>query len=129
MSKWNPINRPFERPLLTLTLVFILWKSLLLLIALTSPGHGYDTSTHLFVARDKDGNVNSNGETTVQSKGSAFVQWQELPHQLPNRFLTNLFRWDAIYFVKIAERGYKFEQEWAFGWGYTRLLSWMSNCK
>ena len=129
MSKWNPIKRPFERPILTLTLVFILWKLLLLLIALTSPGHGYDTSTHLFIARDKDGNINSNRETAITSEDVISVQTQRPLHQWSSRLLTNLFRWDVIYFVEIAERGYTFEQEWAFGWGYTRLLSWASRCK
>ena len=31
-------------------------------------------------------------------------------------------RWDAIFFTQIARRGYLFEHEWAFGWGYTWLL-------
>lgn len=129
MSKWDPVNRPFDRPILTLTLVFVLWKLLLLLVALTSPGRGYDTSAELFFARKTGGNINGYDETTVTGVDSASVQTQKLSHQWLSRFLTNLFRWDAIYFVKIAERGYKFEQEWAFGWGYTRLLSWISKCK
>ena len=37
--------------------------------------------------------------------------------------IAKLVRWDAIYFTQIASRGYTFEQEWAFGWGLTRLLS------
>ncbi|OJJ49457.1 hypothetical protein ASPZODRAFT_60509 [Penicilliopsis zonata CBS 506.65] len=35
--------------------------------------------------------------------------------------LRNLVRWDPVYFVHIAEQGYVFEQEWAFG--YPRLQS------
>ena len=38
-------------------------------------------------------------------------------------------RWDAIYFTQIARRGYLFEQEWAFGWGFTRLLSLLGSRK
>jgi len=34
-----------------------------------------------------------------------------------------LTRWDAIYFTKVAERGYVFEQEWAWGWGWIKLIS------
>jgi phosphatidylinositol glycan class V len=34
-----------------------------------------------------------------------------------------LTRWDAIYFFKAAHRGYLFEQEWAFGWGFTRVIA------
>jgi hypothetical protein len=44
------------------------------------------------------------------------------------RLLQTLTRWDAIYFASIAERGYVFEQEWAFGWGFTRLLSFLGTC-
>ncbi|KAK1759611.1 GPI mannosyltransferase 2 [Echria macrotheca] len=31
--------------------------------------------------------------------------------------LTRFASWDAVYFVSIARRGYRFEQEWAFGAG------------
>ncbi|KAL8926314.1 MAG: hypothetical protein Q9172_001823 [Xanthocarpia lactea] len=33
-----------------------------------------------------------------------------------------LTRWDAIYFTNIAHRGAVFEQEWAFGWGYAKVV-------
>ncbi|KAH2444774.1 ER membrane glycoprotein subunit of the GPI transamidase complex-like protein [Aspergillus fumigatus] len=36
-------------------------------------------------------------------------------------------RWDSIYFVHAAEHGYVFEQEWAFGYGYTRLLALLAS--
>jgi phosphatidylinositol glycan class V len=35
---------------------------------------------------------------------------------------SKLVKWDAIYFVQTARRGYVFEQEWAFGWGFSRLI-------
>ena len=35
----------------------------------------------------------------------------------------NFVRWDAIYYTKIAQRGYLFEQEWAFGWGRVLQLA------
>lgn len=75
-------------------------------MALCSPGPGYDTSSSLIEA----------------SLG------KELPVFL--RLLINkLKRWDAIYFVKTAERGYLFEQEWAFGWGFTRVVAFCTEGK
>ena len=88
---------PLEYPQSNLLLYFVLWKTLLFLIAIVSPGPGYDTSTTLL-------NSTSNG--------------------LSHKFV----RWDAIYFTEIARRGYVFEQEWAFGWGYTRALAILAKC-
>jgi hypothetical protein len=42
---------------------------------------------------------------------------------------TKLVRWDAIYYTKVAQRDYLFEQEWAFGWGYTRAIKLLAKCK
>ena len=53
--------------------------------------YGYDTSsTHLF------------------------LDDQSLFEGLPGRLAVALTRWDAIYFVSNSERGYIWEQEWAF---------------
>jgi phosphatidylinositol glycan class V len=91
---------PFRRhPIQSLILTFAVWKALLLLIALCSPGPGYDTSTTLALG----------GETP-------------LPGPLTH-VIGKLTRWDAIYYVKAATRGYRYEQEWAFGWGFTRLIA------
>lgn len=39
------------------------------------------------------------------------------------RVVAGLFRWDAVYFVGLAERGeYAWEQEWAFGPGWPMLI-------
>ena len=97
MQEWaQSLGRP-RRNLVTL---FLAWKFILLVVALCSPGPGYDTSASL--------------DTSSHDK--------ELPvvlHYLNNK----LIRWDAFYFTKAANRGYLFEQEWAFGWGFTRLIA------
>ena len=95
-------------PLLSLTLVFILWKAILILITLTSPGSGYDTSTSLLQL----------GEPTSQTGLGA--------HEAP--VLSKFVRWDAIYYAQIAARGHIFEQEWAFD-GFSSDLLRASRCK
>ncbi|KAJ5050537.1 uncharacterized protein L3040_002414 [Drepanopeziza brunnea f. sp. 'multigermtubi'] len=96
------LDRPQEHPIRSLATLYLLWKSLLLLVAACSPGPGYDTSASL----------------TQQPLSYD----RELPLAL-RYILTKLTRWDALYFVKISTRGYLFEQEWAFGWGFTRIIS------
>jgi phosphatidylinositol glycan class V len=90
------------RSLLKLSVIFLIWKSLLFFLAITSPGRGYDTSTSLLL----DG-------TTADA---SFNQ----------KLIRQLTRWDSIYFVSIAQRGYLFEQEWAFGWGFSQLVSFVT---
>lgn len=88
-----------RRPVRSLIPAFAAWKALLLLIALCSPGPGYDTSTILALEGDS-----------------------QLPRPLAY-VAGKLVRWDAIYFVEVAARGYRYEQEWAWGWGFTRLIA------
>lgn len=92
-----------QYPILSLTIFFVIWKALLAAIALTCPVTGYDTSADLLRV----------GEETRSPKPQNF--------QLS---LDKFVRWDAIYFVQISNRGIVFEQEWAFGWGFTKLLSY-----
>lgn len=95
-----------SRELRLLVQLFVLWKALLLLVACASPGPGYDTSTKvLFSAISTTGGAND-----------------ELPVWL-TYLPSKLVRWDAFYFVPIAQRGYVHEQEWAFGWGFSKLIS------
>ena len=91
--------RPVDHPRKFLVLSFIAWKLILLCIAFTSPGPGYDTSTVLLHS-DLD-----------------LAQAEPAPR------LTSLVRWDAIYFTQLARRGYLWEQEWAFGWGFSNLVA------
>ncbi|KAF2231220.1 glycosyltransferase family 76 protein [Viridothelium virens] len=93
---------PARRPIASLTICFVLWKALLMAVARISPGFGYDTSSTLLLARDALG----------PDVGGSF-----------SPLLMRLTRWDGIFYAKISERGYVYEQEWAFGWGFTRLLS------
>ncbi|KAI9691303.1 MAG: ER membrane glycoprotein subunit of the GPI transamidase complex-like protein [Bogoriella megaspora] len=94
-----------QQPITSLIICFILWKILLLAVAWIGPGSGYDTSSTLLLAREGAGSDPNGG--------------------CPS-FTTRLMSWDAIYFVSIAKTGYLYEQEWAFGWGYTNLLSSIS---
>lgn len=89
-----------DHPVLSLIAFFFIWKAILAAVVLASPSRGYDTSTDLL--RSTHGNSHST---------KAF--------KAP---LDKFVRWDAIYFTQISHRGILFEQEWAFGWGFTKLL-------
>lgn len=102
--------RPLDHPVRTLFVSCVAWKFFLLLLAMSSPGPGYDTSTALLLA----------------SSASAFDK--PLPSAL-HTLVSRLTRWDAIYFVRIANRSYVFEQEWMAGWGHTRLISFCTRGK
>lgn len=84
-----------------LVCAFVIWKSVLLLVVAGSSlgGPPYDTSTTLMSPRA--------------------LGFNESALDLG----TKLTRWDAIYFVQNARRGYLFEQEWAFGSGMPFLIS------
>ncbi|KAF7174424.1 hypothetical protein CNMCM5623_007168 [Aspergillus felis] len=100
-----------DRPYKSLLAVFGCWKALLLLLAVFSPGPGYDTSTTL-------GRLNRNATNTTHD--GPFIASLRL-------ISTKLTRWDAIYFTEVASRGYIFEQEWAFGYGFTKLINFVAN--
>ena len=108
MSILNLFLHPLDRPKVALLLFLLVWKLLLLCIAIVSPSAGYDTSTTLLQSDDKLANLTS-------KSGLVFpLKWE------------SLVRWDAIYFTHIAQNGYIWEQEWAFGWGFTRLIALIS---
>lgn len=85
-------------PYLGILVLFFSWKFILISLALLTPSPSYDTSTSLIL--------------------QAGSKWA-----LVERLCEKLTRWDAIYFVKAAERGYVNEQEWAFGWGFVQVVS------
>ena len=102
---------PLDHPKLYLVLNFIAWKLVLLCIALTSPGPGYDTSTELL--RPFPDLAQANSGTRSE----------------PALRLRSLVRWDAVYYTQVARRGYLWEQEWAFGWGFTNFIAVISKGK
>lgn len=94
-----------------LILIFCSWKILLLGLTAFCPGPGYDTSA------------------LIMLNGS--IDRHETFAALPRigRLSLNLFRWDALYFVDAAERGYVHEQQWAFSWAYSHLLRVLGQCE
>ncbi|OGM42712.1 GPI mannosyltransferase 2 [Aspergillus bombycis] len=102
----NPNN-----PIRSLSLAFWLWKALLFLVIIGCPGPGYDTSTGLL---------------PFQESAASDARGEVIRHA-PFSFPLKLVRWDSIYFVHIVRDGYVFEQEWAFGYGYTRILSFLTS--
>ena len=88
-----------------LVLVFSAWKALLFLLTAFCPGPGYDTS----------------GLILAEASAARYANLESSNRF--DRFALNLFRWDALYFVKAAERGVVFEQEWAFSPTFSRLIS------
>lgn len=116
MPRLDVHRRPLDRPVNTLVIVFAAWKTLLLLIAFASPGPGYDTSTTLLLGHD----------AAASALVTAFVPWTAT---LGERLASKLTRWDAIYFTAVAQRGYEHEQEWAFSWGFSRLMTQLAKSR
>jgi len=91
------VARHVSHPVQTLVTVFLAWKALLLVIAAgTRVGTAYDTSSSL-LPEDRLG----------QSQSS---------------LVTRLTSWDALFFVHISRHGYRFEQEWAFAYGFPSVI-------
>lgn len=107
MLRFSIFSAPLDHPKSTLIVLFFLWKTFLLLVVAYSPGPGWDTSTYL-LHPDTDGTAN-----------------QLLPGL--SLITKKLTRWDGIWFTTIAQRSYLFEQDWAFGWGFTRILAFFAN--
>lgn len=94
-----------------LVVVFCAWKALLFLLTAFCPGPGYDTSG--FILTDASTSRYTNLKSTSRFE----------------HLILNLFRWDALYFVKAAERGLVFEQEWAFSPVFSKLLGVTGRCE
>ena len=98
-----------QRPLVSLFGIFVAWKALIILIVLACPGIGYDTSASLLSWRNSAGSIVSDTPLSMQNKWMKFV------------------RWDAVYFMHLADQGHVFEQEWAFGIGLSTAISWIAS--
>ncbi|KAL4976636.1 GPI mannosyltransferase 2 [Aspergillus desertorum] len=101
-----------SRPVKALSVAFWLWKAILFVAIIGSPGLGYDTSSSLLP-------LLGNGSVEA-APGKKHVSFQ-LP--IPLKFV----RWDSIYFVHIGQIGYVFEQEWAFSSTYGYLVNSLSS--
>lgn len=88
-----------ERPILAITIIFVVWKAAIAIITATSLNPGYDTSTTL-------------------------LDWPEGSLVLPK-----FVRWDAIYFTQMAEHGHIYEQQWAFGIGISATLQYSARSR
>ena len=108
MINTKALAKALDQPKTSLAICWLVWKLILLCIAYLGPGYGYDTSTTLLHL----------DETLSVGDKSFQESW-----------LRNLVRWDSIYFIEIARRGYAFEQEWAFGWGFTKVIAYISRCQ
>lgn len=111
MDPWNQTWISVNRPVRLLFVLFVLWKAILLFVILCSPGPGYDTSTALL----DFANPLPNSQTDLSSTSLSL-----------NPPLLKLVRWDAIYFSQLSQRGHLFEQEWAFGIGLSRPVSFIT---
>lgn len=92
-----------------LLVFFCLWKFILLFIVALAPGPGYDTSTSLLV--------------DAETRDISTANVGEVPDTLA--WVLKLVRWDAIYYSHIVQRGYVFEQEYAFASGFPSLVAFV----
>jgi hypothetical protein len=114
MGSSSQSGAPMHVPVRLLFLFFVLWKVLLFIAILCSPGPGYDTSATLLKLTDTVPNNEADLLSSARSQ---------------NPPLFKLVRWDAIYYSQLSQRGHVFEQEWAFGVGLSRSVSFISTCK
>ncbi|EMC98360.1 glycosyltransferase family 76 protein [Baudoinia panamericana UAMH 10762] len=88
--------------------IFAAWKAVLLIVALLSPGVGYDTSTRIL--------FDQHAKNHHLSWVSSAIEY----------IVLRLTRWDAIYFASNASRGYVREQDWAFSWLLSKCTSFFA---
>ncbi|KAL4788138.1 GPI mannosyltransferase 2 [Aspergillus varians] len=101
-----------SQPVKSLSIAFWLWKALLVVVIISCPGLGYDTSSSLLPYQ---GNHSLDFVPSAQNKHESIA--------IPLKFV----RWDSIYYVHIGRIGYVFEQEWAFSYAYSNLVNSLSS--
>lgn len=106
-------RHPLSSPRARLIYLFLCWKAVLLLIAFSSPGYGYDTSTSLFL-----------GDAAQPAIADKVTSSRERSWLWP--CVAKLLRWDAIYLIALSRRGYLFEQDWAFGSVFPKAVALFS---
>lgn len=89
-------------------LVFLCWKVVVFSLLALCPGPGYDTSG-LILLKEEDG---------IYLKAS-----------FSDQIALKLLRWDALYFAKAAQRGYFYEQEWAFSKYSSGVFGYIVDCE
>ncbi|KAF2674841.1 hypothetical protein BT63DRAFT_420109 [Microthyrium microscopicum] len=114
-------------PLATLALIFAAWKLVLLAIVLLTPGSGYDSSTGLFILPRGTGSHPQQHIAGSLNDVLSAENGKSLSQVSLAGLLSKFVRWDAFYFVSAAWKGYYTnEQDWAFSFGWTGVLSWLS---
>lgn len=91
-----------------LILVFVGWKIVMFSLVALCPGPGYDTSGFILLTE---------GDGTV------------VDTSIHDQIALKLLRWDALYFAKAAQRGYLYEQEWAFSSYCSGLFGKIVDCE
>jgi len=108
----------------------VAWKAVLVGLVLAMPAaEGYDSSTEVFVAGGARGG-DDRGRGEDAGLGAGTVGMGSTSRSVLRMLGTRLTRWDGIYFVQAGLRGvYPHEQDWAFSFGYTAVLSFLKTCK
>ncbi|KAK9473634.1 GPI mannosyltransferase 2 [Dipodascopsis tothii] len=110
--------------------LFVVVKLALFLLA-QSVVNQYDTSSQLIFLDPARTSVPAQADdvfvtSTVGHSGrytpGYFAPPQRKLHRAIAYVLARLTVWDTVFFTAIAERGYVYEQEYAFGWGWTSLI-------
>jgi GPI mannosyltransferase 2 len=94
-----------------LVVIFLQWKAIVVILCAICPRPGYDTSGLILLDQSASRHQNSQS-------------WWRC-----EQLVLNFLRWDALYFVKGAERNKIYEQEWAFSGSYSGLLRFVGQCE
>jgi phosphatidylinositol glycan class V len=111
-------RQPLSHPFASLAGLFAVWKAFLFAVAFACPDDGYDSSTQLFFRQSALDHQRHRDHGGAAPAGFLLTAARHA--------VSRLVRWDAIYIVSAASKGYTYEQEWAFSWGFTRFVGMTS---